>query len=84
MYRLHIDIPIDESELGNAQEQADKMVGKIYEGLVSSNIDNLIMNYRLGHDSDRQKSNYLMINENGHANNKKCRISIDLLDSGHA
>lgn len=29
------------------------------------------LNYRLGNDSDRGKKNYLDINENGHASNKK-------------
>ena len=33
------------------------------------------MNYRLGHDEDRQKSNYLMKNEEGHVNNKKNRLT---------
>jgi hypothetical protein len=32
------------------------------------------VNYRLGHDEDRQKSNYLLKNENGHVSNKKCHI----------
>ena len=30
----------------------------------------------LGHDEDRQKSNYLDKNENGHVTNKKSRISL--------
>jgi len=34
------------------------------------------INYRLGHDEDRQKSNYLDKNENGHVTNKKSRISL--------
>jgi hypothetical protein len=34
------------------------------------------INYRLGHDDDRQKSNYLMKNENGHVNNKKSKIVV--------
>ena len=32
------------------------------------------LNYRLGHDEDRQKSNYLKKTENGHVTNKKIRI----------
>jgi hypothetical protein len=32
------------------------------------------INYRLGHDDDRQKSNYLDKNENGHVSNKKSKI----------
>jgi hypothetical protein len=32
------------------------------------------INYRLGHDDDRQKSNYFMTNASGHVNNKKSKI----------
>ena len=34
------------------------------------------INFRLGHDDDRQKSNYLIKNENGHVANKKSRIHL--------
>jgi hypothetical protein len=34
------------------------------------------INYRLGHDHDRQKSNYMIKNENGHIANKKSRINL--------
>jgi hypothetical protein len=34
------------------------------------------INYRLGHDDDRQKSNYLIKNQNGHVANKKSRIHL--------
>ena len=34
------------------------------------------INYRLGHDDDRQKSNYMIKNENGHVANKKSRIHL--------
>ena len=33
------------------------------------------MNYRLGNDEDRQKSNYFMKDEEGHVNNKKTRLT---------
>jgi hypothetical protein len=33
------------------------------------------MNYRLGNDEDRQKSNYLKKDEEGHVNNKKTRLT---------
>jgi hypothetical protein len=32
------------------------------------------INYRVGHDEDRQKSNYLIKTPSGHVNNKKSRI----------
>jgi hypothetical protein len=34
------------------------------------------INYRLGNDQDRQKSNYMIRNENGHIANKKSRINL--------
>ena len=75
-YRLHIDIP-----LGHDEDQAvdkSKMVmdrlltdqGKQF--LIVAEIDTV--NYRVGHDEDRQKSNYLDKNENGHVSNKKTKI----------
>jgi hypothetical protein len=39
------------------------------------------INYRLGHDHDRQKSNYMIKNENGHVANKKSRINLLPLES---
>ena len=33
------------------------------------------MNYRLGNDNDRQKSNYLKKDAEGHVNNKKTRLT---------
>jgi len=33
------------------------------------------VNYRLGHDEDRQKSNYLNKTESGHVTNKKSRLT---------
>jgi hypothetical protein len=38
------------------------------------------INYRLGHDDDRQKSNYLQKNENGHVNNKKSKIVVPKME----
>ena len=78
-YRLHIDIP-----LGHDEEQAVKNVEtimRIFRSTQNShakwrmlNVEQV--NYRLGHDEDRQKSNYLDKNENGHVSNKKSRIDI--------
>jgi len=81
-YRLHIDIP-----LGQDEENAIKMAEQLMQWtfidvdckerllrLTGSEIEQV--NYRLGHDEDRQKSNYLQKNDNGHVTNKKIRISI--------
>jgi hypothetical protein len=73
MYRLHIDIPIPLTE-----EDAIKVTNKLISLL---NVPHVLedcsvdqINYRLGHDDDRQKSNYMIKNENGHVTNKKSKI----------
>ena len=78
-YRLHIDIP-----LGGDEEEAIKIASHMVSTLSThvrnrSKIDSCIegMNYRLGHDDDRQKSNYLMKDDEGHVNNKKIRLTFD-------
>ena len=72
-YRLHIDIP-----LGVGEEAAINKTENFINGLLMGhNLEEIEqINYRLGHDEDRQKSNYLDKNENGHIRNKKSRIHI--------
>ena len=78
-YRLHIDIPLNMTE-----EQAIIASQQILGILAEEETDALILNaigveeinYRLGHDDDRQKSNYFHKNENGHVNNKKSKIVV--------
>lgn len=53
-----------------------QLIEIIKNSLVDNNIENIKINYRLGNDEDRQKSNYLNINENGHASNKKSIIEL--------
>ena len=80
MFRLHMDFPLTSSETDSLAA-----TNKFIEFL-SQNEDVLIamgftdINFRLGNDEDRQKSNYLIKNENGHVANKKSRIH--LLSSG--
>jgi len=69
MFRLHIDIPLPYTE-----EEAIKMTKDIIASLNPDKLDGYCINYRLGHDEDRQKSNYLDKNENGHVSNKKSKI----------
>ena len=75
-YRLHIDIP-----LGANEDQAKKIARNFVQShfdFTSNSSDGVKeVNYRLGYDEDRQKSNYLDINENGHCSNKKLRITYD-------
>tara|TARA_R100001163_G_scaffold30918_1_gene24274 strand:+ start:4353 stop:4604 length:252 start_codon:yes stop_codon:yes gene_type:complete len=80
-YRLHVDVPLGTDE-ETARFKANLLVQE-FLGTHEVNIKHLDekynvtqFNYRLGHDEDRQKSNYLDINENGHASNKKTRISL--------
>ena len=76
-YRPHIDIPIGTDE-EDAIQIASQMVSTISTHVRHrAKIDSCIegMNYRLGHDDDRQKSNYLMKDEEGHVNNKKIRLT---------
>jgi hypothetical protein len=77
-YRLHIDIPLGSSEQ-EAIQKTQKLMDWLFlsESSVSDmkNFDVSQINYRLGYDDDRQRSNYLMKNENGHVSNKKCKIN---------
>ena len=79
MYRLHIDIPINTSE-EQALKIAQEIINFAFDNfqsralLMGHDIENV--NYRLGHDQDRQKSNYFTKNANGHVNNKKSKIVI--------
>ena len=79
-YRMYIDIP-----LGNDQKDAIKAVKQIAHRHFSDidaqiKIKNLSdgkvrkINYRLGHDEDREKSNYLTMDDDGDVNTKKNQI----------
>ena len=79
-YRLHVDVP-----LGSNEKQAIDTSNLIMQWLFSDDRHQCMkmkqhgvdeVNYRLGNDEDRQKSNYLDKNENGHVSNKKNKIHI--------
>ena len=76
MFRLHMDFPLEMNEL-----DCINSVNK-FTDFLQQNKDVLIqmgfkdVNFRLGHDQDRQKSNYMIKNENGHVANKKSRINL--------
>jgi|TARA_X000001382_G_scaffold73754_1_gene51479 hypothetical protein len=77
MYRLHIDIPV-----GTDEEEAIRIATHMVSSIAvhvgnRAKIDDEVtgMNYRLGNDEDRQKSNYFMKDEEGHVNNKKTRLT---------
>ena len=75
IHRLYIDIPLT-GNLDEAAIQSKQIVNKIQEALDGMRINGSHFNYRLGHDDDRQRSNYLDINENGHCSNKKSRVPL--------
>jgi hypothetical protein len=79
MYRLFIDFPIETM----TTEEASSIAKKIVEMCVESNKEKLIglnlnqVNYRLGHDEDRQTRNYLILDIAGHAATKKSKIYLE-------
>jgi len=78
-YRLHIDVPLNMSE-----EEAVIATRQILGVLADEETDAIILsaigvdeiNYRLGNDEDRQKSNYMHKNDNGHVSTKKSTIIV--------
>ena len=76
MFRLHMDFPLTTDENGSVASVA------VLINFLQNHKQELIdmgfgdINYRLGNDEDRQKSNYMIKNENGHVANKKSRIHL--------
>ena len=76
MFRLHMDFPLTTNENGSIASTA------VFINFLQTHKEELIamgftdINYRLGNDEDRQKSNYLIKNQNGHVANKKSRIHL--------
>ena len=82
MYRLHIDIPLGEDE-DAAIIAANQLIHWTFvdkecrDRLLHLTSDNIkTVNYRLGYDADRQRSNYLDKNENDHVSKRKIKIEI--------
>jgi len=72
-FRLHIDIPLSGGE-AEAIATANKIMELLNDKSKMVNMTVEQINYRVGHDEDRQKSNYLIKTPSGHVNNKKSRI----------
>jgi len=76
MFRLHMDFPLTTDENRSIASTA------VFLNFLQNHKQELIdmgitdINYRLGNDNDRQKSNYMIRNENGHIANKKSRINL--------
>ena len=75
MFRLHIDIPLNTDE-ATAAALSETLVAMLVGNITPVVNGNVLteVNYRLGHDDDRQKSNYLIKTESGHVANKKSRV----------
>ena len=79
MYRLFIDIPIS----GATTEEAVRIGQHIVDAMILSENNKMSLqvvgveqvNYRLGHDEDRQKSNYFILDDKGHCSNKKSKVN---------
>ena len=82
-YRLHIDSPLNMSE-DEARIASIQILGLLADDDEKALILNAIgieeINYRLGHDDDRQKSNYFQKDSNGHVNNKKSKIVVPKME----
>lgn len=87
MYRLHIDIPMQMDEAA-AETLSREIIAVLLQHtearLRAAGVGEV--NYRLGHDEDRQKSNYLLKTDSGHVVNKKSRVHFDFrnYDTEHA
>jgi hypothetical protein len=75
MFRLHIDIPLNTDE-ATAAALSEMIVAQLASNIKPIPKEKGIteLNYRLGNDEDRQKSNYLIKTESGHVANKKSRV----------
>jgi len=81
-YRLHIDIPLGDKE-EYAVYKSNLLIQEFFKlglstgpNMIQEKYDIDQASYRLGHDEDRQRSNYLDKNENGHVSNKKTVIDL--------
>ena len=72
-YRLHIDIPFSGGE-AEAMATTKVIIEMLNDNQKMNELNVEQINYRLGHDEDRQKGNYLEKNANGHIGNKKSSI----------
>lgn len=76
MYRMFIDFPI------SINEEESVLVAKNFLKIMEQNSDFFArhgivkIGYRLGNDEDRQKSNYLDKNLNGHVSSRKLALDI--------
>ena len=77
MHRLFIDIPLNLNQQDAIRTgiMIMKMLEKEHAAFHSMGVDQI--NFRLGHDEDRQNRNYFVIDDMGHASTKKSKIRLD-------
>lgn len=69
-FRLHIDIPLGQDERTALNRSTEVL--SLLQSLVESGEK---VQYRLGHDEDRQTSNYFQKSDKGHVSNKKSQMT---------
>jgi hypothetical protein len=78
-FRLHIDLQIEANE-ADALRISQEILNFAFDNHQSLELLEKhgikTVNYRLGHDDDRQKSNYFIKTSSGHVANKKSRIIV--------
>ncbi len=79
MYRLHIDIPFKQDDQSECARSSLEIMTRIVHALKDF-AEVKEINYRMGNDSDRQKSNYLQIDEKGHCSNKKTKVDMTRIE----
>lgn len=80
MHRIHIDIPLEQLGINEAQLITNEIAIVLEQNLKAILQDYNLnsYNYRLGHDEDRTPKNYMHINENGHASKQKIKVVYEL------
>ena len=82
MFRIHIDIPLGSLTEEDSIEVAEEIGRIVQRSVREAKQSNLIrletdtFSIRLGHDEDRQKSNYLRKTDAGHVTTKKTKKEI--------
>ena len=74
-FRLHLDCPLgtnQEEAIANAKNFLERFKEYFRKDVDESLAKNF--QFRLANDDDRGRKNYLIINENGHAANKKSKL----------
>jgi hypothetical protein len=79
-FRFHLDVALPPVVDLDRAVQLSTKIAELIRGVLSENKDNLDgatdVHYRLGRDSDRSRSNYMVLTEAGHCTKAKCKMDI--------